>query len=71
MINTLQGTEKPLPQILNISKSVQTVSPVFFIRAMKKQMKIEPSKYLHQIFTHVKVPIKHKAIKLMPNKQEE
>ena len=71
MINTLQGTEKPLPQILNISKSVQTFSPVFFIRAMKKHMKIEPSKYLHQIFTYVKVPIKHKAIKLMPNKQEE
>ena len=38
---------------------------------MKKQMEIEPSKYLHQIFTFVKVPVKHKAFKLMPNKQEQ
>lgn len=62
MINTLQDTEKPLPKILNISKSVQTSSPVFFIRAMKKQMKTEPSKYSHQIFTYAKVPIKHRLL---------
>lgn len=71
MINTMQDAEKPLPQILNISKSAQTSSPVLFTRAMKKQMKTEPSKHSHQIFTYAKVPIKHKAFKLMPNKQEE
>lgn len=33
--------------------------------------KTQPSKYVHQIFTYTKVPIKPEAFKLMPNKHDE
>lgn len=36
---------------------------VVFLRAMVKFAKTEPSKYLHQIFTHGNVSIKRKALK--------